>query len=200
MDKKQLHRLWRKIRPIKVWYLVVLALVAVSVSVLSLRQNNLGMVRLRNAVYQADQNNGNVEAALQALRAYVYAHMNTDLATGNDSVYPPIQLKYTYERLQAAAQAQAQAAGGKVYTDAQAYCEQQDSVDFSGRNREPCIEQYVSSHPTSVARVPDALYKFDFASPSWSPDFAGFSLIVSSLLVLALACRVAAGQLAKRFL
>lgn len=199
MDKKQLHHFWRtKLRPVNIVILLALCIVSAAISVFALRSNNLEMVKLRDQVYQADKNNGDVEGALQKLRAYVYAHMNTGLTNGNDSVYPPIQLKYTYERLQQAAQAQAQKDNGAIYTEAQKYCEQQDSTDFSGRNRVPCIESYVTSHGVQVKTIPDAMYKFDFVSPTWSPDIAGFSLLLTVLLLLALIVFVVAFVIIKQ--
>jgi hypothetical protein len=197
MDKKQLHHLWTKLRPIKVWYLAVLFIIAAAIAVFALRQNNLTMVQLRQDVYTADEKNQNVEAALQDLRAYVYGHMNTELSSGAEGVYPPIQLKYTYQRLQEAAKTKAQQDNSAVYTQAQAYCEQQNGTDFSGRNRVPCIEQYVSQHGVKAQVVPDAMYKFDFISPSWSPDLAGFSVAIAVILLLALVLRIAAGYLLK---
>lgn len=200
MDKKQLHHLWTKIRPIKVWYLLVPLVIVATVAVFSLRQNNLEMVRLRQAVYAADEQNNDVEGALKTLRSYVYGHMNTSLTTGNDSVYPPIQLKYTYQRLQDAANTKSQQDNASVYSQAQAYCEQQNSTDFSGRNRVPCIEKYVSEHGGSKpTTIPDALYKFDFVSPRWSPDVAGFSLALAVLLLILTVLRIAAGYLLKRW-
>ena len=198
MNKKQLHHLWTKVRPIKVWYLLVPFLFCTIVCVFALRHNNLEMVQLRTQVYQADKSNGNVEAALQKLRSYVYAHMNTSLSTG-DNVYPPIQLKYTYQRLQNAADEQAQAQNGQTYTDAQHYCEQQDSTDFSGHNRVPCIEQYVTSHGVKTPTIPDGMYKFDFVAAKWSPDLAGFSLVAAIILFVLLALRLLAGILLRRY-
>lgn len=137
------------------------------------------MLQLRSAVYAADQAGSDVEGSLQALQAYVTAHMNTNLSAGPDPVYPPIQLKYTYERLVKAQSDQLSAANSRIYNDAQKYCEKQDSIGFSGRNRVPCIEKYVKSHGgKQLPEIPDALYKFDFVSPSWSPDLAGWSLVV----------------------
>jgi hypothetical protein len=169
-----------------------------SVTVVALRGNNLKMIQLRDDVYQADQQNGDVEAALLQLRKYVYAHMNTDLSSGQGAVYPPIQLKYTYDRLKQAEQARVKQATSQIYTDAQNYCEQQDPTSFSGRNRVPCIEAYVSEHKATEATIPDALYKFDFISPKWSPDYAGISLLVSCLLLLLLILRITAGRILKR--
>lgn len=199
MDKKQLHHVWTKIRPIKIWHLAIVFLVLATVTVLALRQNNLRMVELREAVYAADESDQDVESALQRLRAHVHSHMNTRLASGSEAVYPPVQLKYTYERLQAAEKARAQQGSTTVYTDAQSYCESQNPNDFSGRNRIPCIEKYVTDHPVAKEKmVPDAMYKFDFYSPAWSPDFAGFSLALSILSLTLLVLRVAAGRFLKR--
>jgi len=198
MDKKQLHHLWTKIRPIKVWYLLVLFVVSAAVAVLALRQNNLTMVELRQAVYTADEQNKDVEGALQRLRSFVYGHMNTDLSAGDEAVYPPIQLKYTYQRLQEAEKARVQQDSSAIYTEAQAYCEQQNATDFSGRNRVPCIEQYVSQRGVKEKTIPDAMYKFDFVSPSWSPDLAGFSVVFAVIFLILLLARIVLGRLLHR--
>jgi hypothetical protein len=180
MNKRRLHHLWTKLRWIKPSYFLVVAVAMTLICIFALRANNEHMIKLRSAVYAADKSNGNVESALEQLQAYVTTHMNTNLDSGNGTVYPPIQLKYTYQRL---LQAQSQAAATtntQLYTEAQTYCQQQDSVDFSGRNRVPCIEQYVQTHDTQLPTIPAALYEFSFISPSWSPDLAGWSLLAAS--------------------
>jgi hypothetical protein len=196
MDKRKLHHLWTLIRPIKVWYIAALLLVSAGICVMALRDNNLVMVQLRDDVYAADRDGKDVEGALQKLRAHVYGHMNTELSTGNN-VYPPIQLKYTYQRLQQAEKDRVKQDNAKIYTDAQSHCEKQNPSGFSGRGRVPCIEEYVSSHGVKETTIPDAMYKFDFVSPSWSPDLAGFSLIASALFLLLLVVRIAAGRILK---
>lgn len=181
MNKRHLHHLWTKLRWIKPVYFLILALICTVVCIFALRANNEHMIKLRNDVYSADKDNGNVELALQHLQAYVTSHMNTNLDSGNGTVYPPIQLKYTYQRiLQAESQSAANANTG-LYTAAQTYCQQQDSVDFSGRNRVPCIEQYVETHDAQLPTIPAALYEFSFISPTWSPDLAGWTLLLAVL-------------------
>lgn len=145
------------------------------------------MIKLRQAVYQSDKNNQNVEAALDELRAYVYAHMNTDLSSGGNAIKPPIQLKYTYQRLLANEQARVDAVNSRIYTDAENYCQAQipANLSFSGRARVPCVQDYVASHGVKANPVPAGLYEFDFASPAWSPDLAGWSLIASAVLFVA---------------
>lgn len=182
MDKKHWHHLWTKTRWAKPWYFLVLAIISAVVCVFALRANNQHMITLREAVYSADKNNTDVQKPLKDLQAYVTTHMNTSLTAGNTSVYPPIQLKYTYERLSNAQKEQFAKSNTDLYTEAQHYCEQQNSVDFSGHNRVPCIEQYVQGHTSAQApTIPDALYKFAFVSPSWSPDLAGWSMLVAAL-------------------
>lgn len=143
------------------------------------------MIILRDAVYAADKNDGNVEAALQNLRTYVYGHMNTDLAAGPNAVHPPVQLKYTYDRLVQAASQKVEAANATLYTDAQSYCQALIPTGFSGRYREGCINQYVTTHGASAQSIPKNLYEFDFVSPKWSPDLAGWSLITTVIFALA---------------
>lgn len=183
MNTRQLHHLWTLARPIRPRYFLIAAVLCGVVCIVALRANNLHMGKLREAVYQADQNNGDVQSALTNLQRYVTSHMNAGLSGGHNSVYPPIQLKYTYERLKASS-VSAQS-NSELYTEAQAYCQQQNPTDFSGRNRVPCIEQYVLSHGSGKSTpIPDSLYKFDFRAPLWSPDLAGWSLVLSVLFLL----------------
>ena len=180
MNKRSIKPKQHKFSNIKPLYFLILTLISGVICVMALRANNQHMNQLREQVYSADKNNGDVKGSLQELQSFVTTHMNTNLSTGT-SVYPPIQLKYTYERLQQAQNAQL-GAGTDIYTQAQKYCEAQNSVDFSGRNRVPCIEQYVSAHKGGkVQQIPEDLYKFSFATPVWSPDFAGFSLLATIL-------------------
>jgi preprotein translocase subunit SecF len=172
---------FRSIKPI---YWLLLFFAACGLSIYSLRANNLTMVHLRTALYQADKNNTDVSQKLNALQAYVTSHMNTDLSTGPNAAYPPIQLQYTYQRLEAAEQQRVTTTNSKVYSQAEIYCQQQNPVSFSGRTRVPCIEQYVEQNGTKVQAISSALYEFDFVSPTWSPDLAGWSILASVILFI----------------
>jgi hypothetical protein len=199
MNKRYLHHIWTRIRPIRTGYLLALFIVSAVICVFALRNNNLTMLKLRDQVYTADRNNSNVEGALEQLRAYVGAHMNTSLTTDNGSVYPPIQLKYTYQRLVAAAQAQNSSAGSQLYTQAEDYCQSLNSDNYSGRSRVPCVENYVSTHGSSAPSIPASLYEFDFVSPFWSPDLAGWSLLVTILFLVLTVLRFALGYWFKHY-
>jgi hypothetical protein len=194
MDKRYLHHLWTHIRPIRTWYIGALCLLFVGIHILALRQNNVGMITLRDAVYTADKQNGDTEQALQNLRSYVGSHMNTSLE-GSNGVYPPIQLKYTYDRLKQAEQDRVEAVNSRVYTDAQLSCEARYPQSFFGGARVPCIEEYVKQHGTTAKNIPDALYKFAFVSPSWSPDLAGWSLVAAVVTLAFTIVRFGLGRL-----
>lgn len=177
MNKKKLHHILTLIRRLSYVWLLGLGLFFAVVALFALRHNNQTMIGLKQAVFTADEKDGDVEGALKNLRVYVYSHMNTNLASGPNAVRPPIQLKYRYERLVAAEKARV-ADPGALYTDAQKDCERRIPAGLSGSNRLVCIQQYIDSHPASApAAIRDDLYKFDFVSPSWSPDLAGWSMV-----------------------
>jgi hypothetical protein len=193
MNKRSIHHLLSRIKPIKTWYFLVAFLICAAVSVLALRHNYATMVELRNDVYTADKNDTDVLGSLNRLRAYVNSHMNTDLASSN-GIYPPIHLTYTYERLKKAEQDKVNDANSKIYTDAQHYCENLFPGSFSGGPRVPCIEQYVKDHGAAAKTIPDALYKFNFASPNWSPDAAGWSMVLSCVFLALAVIRFLLGR------
>lgn len=179
MHKRKSHQIWAKIKPISYWYFLIAFIIFGVIAVVALRDNNLNAIKLRNTLYSVDKQDGNVSLALNNLRSYVYSHMNTNLASGPDSIYPPIQLKYTYQRLLASENSSSNETNTQIYTDAENYCQATVPNGFSGRYRVPCIESYVSSHSIKAQTIPAALYEFDFISPFWSPDLAGWSLVLS---------------------
>lgn len=189
MDKKHLHHWWRKIRPVSPWYLLILAAISSVVFVYAMRQNNLGMVKLRDQVFAVDKQNGDIEAALRELRKYVYSHMNTDLSS-DTGVKPPIQLKYRYERLVQAEKDRVSSQSDKIYTGAQKYCEKKIPSGFSGRVRVSCIQDYVAKNGVKEQTIDESLYKFDFVSPPWTPDLAGWSLVAAAVFFLLFVLRM----------
>lgn len=197
-DKKSIHHLWARLRVVQPSHLLMLTAACSVITVVALRDNYQTMVELRQEVYVADKNNGDTEVALRNLRQHVYSHMNTDLGTGSTGVYPPLQLKYTYERLLAAENAQIKQANEKIYSDAQAHCEKLHPESYSGGPRVPCIRDYVASNGVDTKTIPDSLYKYDFVSPRWSPDLAGWGIIGTILSVLALVARVVIPRVLKK--
>lgn len=167
------------------------------ISIFALRHNNLTMISLRDDLYAADKKGQGVEQALADLRTYVYGHMNTNLSSGGNAIKPPIQLKYTYERLQAAQQKSTNAG---LYTEAENYCQKKipASVSFYGAGRISCVTSYIETHgnqPAKIKTIPPALYQYDFVSPSWSPDLAGWSLVAAAVFFIAFIAKFATARL-----
>jgi hypothetical protein len=190
MNKRYLHHVHKRLSLLKVWYLLIAVIIFGGITLYALRQNNVQAIRLRDRVLQVDQVDGDVEAALKELREFVYSHMNADLAVGPSAIRPPIQLKYRYERLLAAEKERVSKENEKIYTNAQAICEKQFPVGLSGSGRIPCIQDYVAKQGVTERSIPDSLYKFDFTSPRWSSDLAGWGLVITFALSIILLVRL----------
>lgn len=159
------------------------ALAAIGLAIFGLVQNSQEAKERYETLIAVDKAGGDVEGALNELRGYIYSHMNTQI--GSDlGVRPPIQLKGTYERLVDAEEARVTQANEPLYAEAQADCERRQPSGFSGSNRLDCIEAYVDANGEEPREIEDDLYKFDFASPRWSPDLAGFSILFAIIFGL----------------
>lgn len=179
MNKRRIRNYYRQFHIIPAWYFLVASLLCLMIGVYGLRQNNLKMVELRKAVITADESNGDVETALNNLREYVYAHMNTDLSGGNNAIKPPIQLKGRYDRLLSEENIRVKAQNDQVQKRAEAICTAQFPASGYNSPRVSCVQNYVATNAVKTGEVPADLYKFDFVSPRWSPDLAGFGLFFS---------------------
>ncbi len=199
MTKHKHKSIGQRFANTKLVYFILLALFSAIVSLYSLRANNEHMSVLRSAVYNADQTNGDIKGSLDNLRSYVTTHMNTSLSSGQSSVYPPIQLKYTYNRLVEQQATSLSSQNSKVYSDAESYCQKTVPDGVSGRNRIPCVEQYVTSHGLKMINVEQSLYEFDFVSPWWSPDITGWSILLSIIFLKILAIRIIYGWYYRRY-
>ena len=188
MNKRQLHHVWTKIRVVRPEYFLVICAVSGVVAIGTLRNNNVHTLALRDEVLLADKNDGNVELALHNLRGYMYGHMNTSLTSGANAIKPPIQLKYRYDRLVAAEKVRVTTDQARLTVEAQTVCERQFPQGTAGGPLLPCIQNYIAINTPVEKTIPDSLYKFDFVSPTWSPDVAGWSLLLAgvSLLVFVL--------------
>ena len=189
MRKRLLHYYHRKLRPLSGWYFLLAAVVFFSISAFALRQNNLQMLELKEAVFQADEAGEGIEEALRELRQHVHSHMNTDLVPSDDAIRPPIQLTHEYERLRQAESDRVREQNESVYAEAEEICEEQYPTGQLADGRVQCVESYIQEQGVQVRPVPKELYQFDFTSPRWSPDLAGWSLLAGSVSLLLFAAR-----------
>lgn len=148
------------------------------------------MVERRNAVLSADKSGDQAAIFnnLSALQRHSAAHMNA----GSGAFYLEESYKREVERRVKAASESGTANAEAVrkadevcraqfpgYSQAYVQCNATEQAKFSG------------SDSLQVAVSPDPhLYRHDFASPLWSADFAGFSLLICVLLTLVIIARI----------
>lgn len=197
-DKKRVKKNIKQLQRVKTWQLVSLLLLAVLVAATFLRLNNIGMLERRDAVYAADKAGDSeiLKNRLYDLQRYVSAHMNANPDR--------IALEGQYQRDSEKAKARAEASGrsnpnGNVYQKAADVC---DPIGRAQGWRWPdpryiaCVDQELSKYPaatgmTSGIQLPDVnLYYHSFVSPIWSPDFAGWSVIICLVIATMIVARL----------
>ena len=171
---------------VKTGYLLLFLPFTLFLSVYSLRQNNLEMVELRNIVIAADRTGKGLEGALVALNAHIFRHMNT-------TTVRPVELVYTYNRqAQAAIQLASGTKSSNTYQKAAAACEQRGIPLTSIAE---CAAEYALSHsknstPQKVALPDKSRFVYSFVSPRWTPDRAGWSILITGVIIVWLLVRL----------
>lgn len=159
------------------------------VTAVELRRNNVRSGELYKLVVAADESGSGVDRALENLQLHVAGHMNASpLPQLGENA--PVQLSKSYERAKLAESTRVTSERERVTREGIATCESQ----FGSSNlvtRSNCIAQYGLAHPVQPEREIIAdLYRYDFVSPSWTPDKAGLFLLVSVVLAITLALRI----------
>lgn len=185
-DKRQVRQGIKQLGRVKTWQLLILLILVGFISATFLRLNNIGMVERRAAVISADEQ-GDSDVIIQRLydlQRYVSAHMNTDLGRG-------VYLEHSYNRDYTSWQSAAYGdrnPNGNVYKKAQEVCEPRFSY-YSAAYLQ-CTTDELAKYPAASAPGTDSsapradTYLHSFASPLWSPDFAGWSLLVCVVILL----------------
>lgn len=191
-DKRNVRFKIRRLEQVKTWQLLILFVMFAFITATFLRLNNVGMVEHREAVYAADKTDDSVGLAsrLYDLQRFVSAHMNADPGR--------VALVKTYERdnerhKKAYQESSNSTANGDAFQKAEAVC---GPIARSNGWRWPdmrytnCINQELEKIPGGQAvmsefkPLPVEPYYHTFTSPLWSPDFAGWSLIVTVIIGL----------------
>ena len=158
-----------------------------------LRQNNLHMLKLRQEVLDADTKLGDVKTPLVRLQSFVTTHMNTELPQLGSQ--PAIQLKATYEHLVQLERDRVSSERQRITSEATAYCE--ENIHGYLSTRAACVADYTATRQVIEAQVQSDLYKYNFASPSWSPDAAGGLIVVAVVLAVTFVLQCASRLLAR---
>ncbi len=180
-----------RLQHVKTWQLVILLLLFGFLAATFLRLNNIGMDQRRDAVYAADKA-GDKEAIkdrLWDLQRYVSAHMNTDMG----SVYLENQYRIDSQKVIDSASG-SNNPNGNIYKKAQDNCAPKFNRYTQGYLQ--CTVDYLAKFPPAdnsagPLKLPRAdAYRYTFVSPLWSPDFAGFSVLICVLITLFIAIRL----------
>lgn len=190
-DKRRVRKSIKELQRIKTWQLLILLILMSVLTLTFLRLNNINMIERRTAVLNADKAGDvtSVRNNLYALQRFASSHMNADPG--------PIYLQGQYDRdsKKAVEATQTQNEGSTVYQVADQTCKAQNPqwVAWSPQYVE-CVNAALAKLPSEnilpKATLPDpALYRFDYVSPSWSPDFAGWSIVASGIVVIMIISR-----------
>lgn len=150
------------------------------------------MIERRNAVLSADEvgNIDNTVNRLYDLQRYVSAHMNTDMGKG-------LYLEASYKRDVQAAYDKVSTdtnPNGNIYKKAQETCAPKFSRWSTAYVQ--CTSSELAKYPSaatleSAVQLPRAdSYLHVFVSPLWSPDFAGWSVLISIVIALMILIRL----------
>lgn len=154
----------------KVRYIFLASIIFAILSIVGLRLNAEKALDLKNQILDKDNQAQDAKADLEELRQYVFSHMNTSTK---------VELVASYNR---AVEAAKSGQNNSVYAEAQANC---DRRGVSSVAQAQCVQEYLAARvaPTepSVDKTP---YIYSFASPSWSFDLAGVSLLLSIILAI----------------
>lgn len=191
-DKRRIKQGINRLQQVHTWQLILLLIVAGLITATFLRLNNIGMIERRTAVLNADEqgNNETTKARLFDLQRYSAAHMNAASGT----IY--LQAQYDRDTKASIEAASARDSGTNINVLADQACKAQ----FGGYSQAyvQCFAAELAKYPSGTdapdkADLPSpSLYRHDFSSPLWSPDFAGFSLLICVLLTLAIVVRLIA--------
>lgn len=191
-NNKQTRQRMKLLQNLKTWQLVVLLVLMGFVAATFLRLNNIGMIERRAAVLTADSAGDNVITTdrLYDLQRYVSAHMNTDMGKG-------VYLEATYKRDVEAAYAVASSdanPNGNIYKKVQQVCMPQFS--YWSLAYLQCTTDELAKYPSSGDLINDVKlpradsYLHVYASPLWSSDFAGWSMVICVVILIMIIARL----------
>lgn len=189
-NKKRWLDVLRK-RHFKTWQIFCLLIFFVLLGIYGLRLNNLKMVELRNQVLVADETGNNLSEALENLNKHVFNHMNTEIVR-------PIELVHTYDRqAQTIIKASTQTVKNRdLYAEAARHCGSANGI-FS-ESTVACTTNYIEAEAKKAGfgelpkiNLPDKnRFIYSYASPLWTPDLAGISILISLILAVWFVLRI----------
>lgn len=192
-QKQQSTSLLKKIQNLATWQLMVLLILMTVVVATLLRMNNVRMIERKEAVLAADRSGdlGMVTERLHDLQEYSLKHMNA--STGQVFLENAYRQKIN-QLINDAKKTIDSQQGQNAYKIAADICDKR----FRGYSQAyaECflseVNKQSSSVPTPVEikTLSPNTYIHSYASPYWSPDLAGFAVLIWGLLLTGVVLRV----------
>jgi len=192
-DKKRVQINIRRLQRVKTWQLLILLILCSVLAATFLRLNNIGMIERRTAVKQADERGDEQAMAnnLYALQRWSAGHMNAS----SDAFY----LEHSYQRdVKKATQSREDTGDvtARIVERADAICKARYGNVYSS-TYVLCFAaeqaRLIKEYPQAIVSVKlpnPELYRHEFSSPLWTPDFAGWSLLICAVILLVIVFRL----------
>jgi hypothetical protein len=194
-DKRNIRKNLKRIETVKTWQLIILLILALFITATFLRLNNTGMISRRNAIQGIDKS-GDVQdtaSRIYDIQRYAASHMNADTGV----FYLQGQYDRDVKAAVAAASGDSDSGDNSPQAKADAICNPNLQIHGYSLAYQNCMLEQLDKQgqvvdPASITLPNPALYRYSFNSPLWSPDFAGWSVVVSLLLAVTIVVRAIA--------
>lgn len=203
------------LRQVKTWQLALILLPLLFISATLLRFDHIKMTDLKAEVTEADESGDDdaIAEALKNLKEFTFSHTVINIIEKNGEQYVtfgtgPIYLEHQYQRKasEALVAAEAQAGNddnpnGNVFAKAMDVCKPlaiQNGWTWNSQGYLDCMTGEINKYPTSdriedtyAASLPStALFRYDFASPAWTPTLSGLVMLLCVVLIVVIFIRI----------
>ena len=203
-----------KVHRLKTWQLLLLLVPLFFLDATLLRMDHVRMAELREAVLVADASENEEEVAkmLSELKEFVFSHIVINVVDDNGEQRVtfgtgPFYLEHTYVRAanRALEEAEQKIAAdsnpnGNVYALASDVCRAQALAGgwtWDNPNYINCMVTEIQKYPAAdeiqdviKASLPSTeLYRKEFVSPVWAPTLAGWSILITIVIIVVIFIR-----------
>ena len=206
-------RKWRV--KVKTWVLILILIPLLFIDATLLRLNHIRMAELRDAVISADveEDDEKLAAALTELKEFVFSNIVVSVIEENGVQRitfgtGPFYLEHKYMKDATAALEEAEKTvvddtnpNGNIYAKAGETCRalaRQNGWTWSSPEYINCMVTEIQKYPAAdeiqdkvIASLPSTeLYRRNYASPVWTPTFAGFVILATLIVIVVIFIRL----------
>lgn len=215
INKYEIKKSLRALKRVKTWQLLIILVLLLFIYATLLRFDHIKMTDLKAAVTTADEadNDEEIATALSDLKKFTLSHTVINVVEKNGTSLVtfgtgPIYLEHQYERKASEALAAAEQRAstdenpnGNVFAKAMDVCKPlaiQNGWAWNSQGYLDCMTGEIAKYPTTesiedsfMASLPStALFRYDFASPIWTPTLSGFVAVICLILIFVILIRV----------